>query len=259
MKGEILHVTGGVAVIRAGDSNKFEVDISEFRSDFNPTVGDLVDFDITDGKAHTIYITRHVATMDDRLDKAKDFAGGLFNQAKNNINEENINKAKKLASATASKVKNSLSKIDLSSANNFKIHNKFAVLVLVSLFISMVLPMFNFLGDSKSYFKLVDVTGLQTTFMALTLISLLFGLPRIVSRITAVIFLVALCVPIYDGFSFLSDMGSLFGTGNNMIGMVLKNMKIGLPLLFISTIIFVILQILPGYKTNEIFINTKID
>ena len=257
MKGEILHVAAGIAVIRAEDNNKFEVSVSEFKSDVTPNVGDFVDFDITDNKAHTVYITKHVATMDDRLDKAKDFAGGLYNQAKNNINEENINKAKELASVTASKAKDFLDKIDFSSMNNFKIHNKFAVLVLITLFISMILPMFSFFGESNSYFKLVDGTGLQTTFMVLTLISLLLGLPRIITRITAIIFLVALCVPIYDGFSFLSDMGGLFGRGNNVIGMIVDNMKIGLPLLFISAVLFSLLQILPGYKTNDVFINKQ--
>jgi len=68
---------------------------------------DRVDFDITNGKAHTVYITKHSAALDDRLDKAKTIAGSLYNQTKNNINEENINKAKEFASATASKAKGS--------------------------------------------------------------------------------------------------------------------------------------------------------
>jgi len=83
------------------------------------------------------------------------------------------------------------------------VHNKLAVLVLVTLLISMILPMFSLLGESKSYFKLVDGTGIKTTFMVLTLISMLLGLPRIFSRITAVIFLIAMCVPIYDGLAFV--------------------------------------------------------
>jgi len=54
-------------------------------------------------------------------------------------------------------------------------------------------------------------------------------------------------------------MGTLFGRRNNVIGMIFQHMKIGFPILFVSTMILVILQILSGYKTNKIFLNTEDD
>jgi len=36
MKGEFLRIATGIAVIRAEDSSKFEVNISEFKSDMHP-------------------------------------------------------------------------------------------------------------------------------------------------------------------------------------------------------------------------------
>lgn len=266
MKGKILHITAESVVIRADDDQKFEVANSEFKSQVNPNIGDEVDFDITEGAAHSVYVLRQSASIDDHIGNAKTAANKFYNQAKGNLNEENLNKAKKLASTVASKAKGSLSNIDLSkatsavksvnlaSSGNFKAHNKFAVLVLVALFVSMILPMFKMFNETQSYFDLVDGTGLQSTFIVLTLISLLLGLPRIISRFLSIIFLITLCIPLYDGFSFIKDMGSLFGPRSNLTQVVLQNMQLGLPLLFITGLLFAILQMLPGYKTNEKFL-----
>lgn len=274
MKGNILHITTDSVVIRADNEQKFEVAHHEFKSQIKPNVGDEVDFDITDDAAHSVYILRQSATMDDHIGNAKTAASKLYNQAKGNLNEENLNKAKDLASTTAAKAKESFNNIDFSKASNavksinlpasvgFKIHNKFAVLVLVLMFISMILPIFRIFNESQSYFKLVESTGLQTMFLFLTLASLLMGLPRMVSRILSVIFIIALCVPIYDGLSFLNDMRGFsdsVGIDGEMMKQVLRNMKLGLPLLLISTLIFAVLQVLPWYQTNEKFLTNNVN
>jgi len=266
MKGKILHLTADFSVIRADDDQKFKVAINEFKSQVSPNVGDEVDFDITDGVAHSIYVLRQANAMDEHISHAKTAANKLYNQAKGNLNEENLNKAKDLASTAAVKAKDSLSNIDfskatsavkavdLASSGNFKVHNKLAVVVLVSLFVSMILPMFKMFNQSQSYFDLVDSTGLLSTFMVLTLVSLLLGLPRVITRVLSIIFLITLCIPLYDGFAFIKDMGSLFGARSNLMQVVVQNMQLGLPLLLITTALFGVLQVLPGYKTNENFL-----
>ncbi|GIU03512.1 hypothetical protein TUM4261_01280 [Shewanella sp. c952] len=268
MKGTILHITAELTIIRGENEQKFEVTPDKFSSQVSPAISDEVDFDVTDGTAHNIYVLRTTTAADKGLNKAKAVAANLYSQARNSVNEENISKARIFAAATAGKTKESVNNIDFSKASNalksistpggngFKIHNKFSSFVLITLFISMILPLAQIFNESQSYFQLVESTGFQLVFIFLALFSLLLGLPRVVSRILALIFLIVLCVPIYDAFSYFDDMrgysGSL-GLDKEMLRMLFDTMRLGLPLLLVSTLLFAILQLLPWYQTNEKF------
>ncbi|SQH77828.1 conserved membrane protein of unknown function [Shewanella benthica] len=269
MKGTILHTSSESTVIRGENEQKFEVTPDKFSSLINPNVGDEVDFDIIDGTAHNVYVLRSVATIEEGLSKARVIVENLYSQAINSVNEENLRKVKKMASTTVGKAKESLNYIELSKTNgalksinlprliSFKVHNKFSSFVLITLFISMILPLAQIFNESQSYLQLVENTGFQLLFITLTLFSLLLGLPRFVSRILALIFLITLSVPIYDAFSYFDDMrgyASSFSLDKDMLKMLLDTMRIGLPLLLISSVLFAILQLLPWYQTNEKFL-----
>ncbi|MBA6291255.1 hypothetical protein H4J58_09410 [Colwellia sp. MB3u-70] len=270
MKGQILHISESTLIIRAENDQKLEVSISEIKSEITPHVGDTVDFDIIEEKAVNIFILRQTASLDEHLNSAKEMAGNLFSKAKGQLNEENAQKAKNLASQATNKAKESLKNIDYSKATNAikniklptntgtaKLHNKFAFLIVVLIFISMVLPLVDIgFGSSQSYFQLVESNSLMVIFLLLSAVSLVLGLPRLITRSVSIIFLIIASMPVYDGINALNDMGMFSSRRrSNLDGLdpFFDIIQIGMPLLVISIVIFTILQMLPFYQVSNKF------
>jgi len=270
MKGQILHISESTLIIRAENDQKLEVSISEIKSEITPHVGDDVDFDIIEEKAVNIFILRQTASLDEHLTSAKKMAGNLYSKAKGQLNEENAKKAKDLASQATNKAKESLKNIDYSKATdaikNLKLptntgvtqlHNKFSFLIVVLIFISMILPLVDIgFGSSQSYFQLVESNSLMVIFLLLSGISLLLGLPRLITRSVSVIFLIIVSMPVYDGINALNDMGMLSsrrGFDLDDLDPFFNMIQIGFPLLVISIVIFAVLQILPFYQVSNKF------
>lgn len=148
---------------------------------------------------------------------------------------------------------------------NFTVHNKFAVSVLVILFVSMMLPLVNLsFAPSLSYFELVKDSNLQVIFFLLCAVSFVLGLPRIVTRTISIIFIIVILMPAYNALSPLIKMGSsmnntgpLKGIFNNMAWLkdVQEVISIGLPLFIVSIVVFTFLQFMPHYQTNQKWID----
>lgn len=271
MKGVILHVTDELLIIRAENQEKYEVSLSEIKSQLTPHEGDEVDFELSEQGAHSVYILRKSHTLDDHIEKTKEVAGNLYGHAKNSINEENIQKAKEFASDAANKAKESLKKVDLSKARNilptseqshiskFPLYNKFSVVVLVTVFIAMILPLVKIpFAGTQSYFQLVEGVSLQVIFLILSLIGLIIGLPRFFTRICSVLFLITLCLPIYDAYNYLDDMRQMT-SASKFTKEAYKMLQIGVPMLAIASFLYALIQILPWYQTNPKFLKLRND
>lgn len=279
MQGKILNITGAFALIRAENQDKFEVPLSKIKSEISPRVGDDVDFDLIEGRVESVYILRQSAYIDDHLSSAKETANHIYKKVKSNINEENLEKAKDLAAKATDKVKEKIQSIDVSkaketlrsidmpnlnlnSASRLSVHNKFALFTLTCLFVSMLLPAVDLgLGTTVSYIELVDSMTLQIIFMIASSVSLAIGAPRFISKMLCAICLVTILIPIYEVFSSLTELANLgreFGiTDKSVINSLMKTVKIGLPMLIISFLLFFFTTLLPRYKTSSIFIATE--
>lgn len=252
MKGLIIHTDEKKIIIRAEDERKFDVSQNEVKSELSPKVGDSVDFDIRDGIANEVYILRQSANLDESLDKAKSVAGNLYNEVAGSINEQNLKKAKDIASQTATKAKGAIQSVSLPST--FNVYNKFTLLIVVTMFVSMFLPMVRIFGVSQNYFELVEGGSLQVIFLLLTGASLVIGLPRIVTRVLSVICLITVCSPIYDGIAFLQEMDQFSRSSGFSVKDLLKLLKplnVGFYALTASTLLFAIMQFLPMYQANR--------
>ncbi len=82
MQGKILNISGVFALIRAENQDKFEVPLSEIKSELSPRVGDDVDFDLVEGKVTSVYILRQSASIDEHLSAAKDTANHIYQKVK---------------------------------------------------------------------------------------------------------------------------------------------------------------------------------
>ena len=261
MKGLIIHTDENSIIIRAADERKFEASHGAIKSTLSPKVGDNVDFDIDGDKITTVYILRQSLNLDQSLDKAKAAAGNFYNDVAGTINEENLQKAKVIAAQTAAKAKGVIQAVDLSSmanvSTNFNAHNKFALFIVISMFVSMFLPMVRIFGVSQNYFDLVQGGTLQVIFLTLASASLLLGLPRIVTRGLSIICLITVCSPIYDGIVFVQEMAQLSRSSGfrakDLIGLI-KHLNVGFYLLVLSTLLFAIMQLMPMYQVNKKFI-----
>lgn len=276
MQGKILNISGVFALIRAENQDKFEVPLSEIKSELSPRVGDDVDFDLVEGKVTSVYILRQSASIDEHLSAAKDTANHIYQKVKSNINEENLDRAKELAAKATGKAKEKLQAIDLSKAketltsvemptlssvSGLTVHNKFALFSLTCLFISMLLPAVNlgYLGfdTPASYFDLVDSVTVQVIFMLASAVSLAIGAPRFISKALCVICLVTVVAPLYEAYDSISglvDAGREFGIKEKSISKQLtKAIEIGLPILVISILLFFVTTLLPRYKTSSMF------
>lgn len=269
MKGTILHITDNKFVIRAENNDKLEASISEIKSDLSPRVGDEVDFELSEQGVHCVYILRQSPSLDDHIEKTKEVAGSLYSQAKNSINEENVQKAKALASEAANKAKETFKNVDLakatdtiksvniSSVEKYPLYNKFSLIVLVTIFISMLLPLVKIpFASPQSYFQMVDATNLQVIFFILSAASLVLGLPRLITRICSIVFLVTLTMPIYDAINFLHDMRQAT-SARTFTREAYKMIEFGLPVLLLSTVLFTLIQVLPWYQTSPKFLQSN--
>ncbi|TVP16343.1 hypothetical protein [Shewanella sp. KCT] len=273
MQGKILNITGKFALIRSENTDKFEVPLSEIKSELFPRIGDNVDFDLVEGKVESVYILRQSAPIDEHLFTAKNTANHIYKKVKSNINEENLDRAKELASMATGKAKANLQAINLSKAkealkfvemtplngtSGVSVHNKFALFTLTCLFVSMLLPAVNLgIGVSTSYFELIDSITLQVIFMLASFVSLAIGAPRFISKTLCAICLITILIPLYQLFNSISDLANVgreFGvTNKSVIKQIMKSVEFGLPMLVISFSMFFLITLLPRYNTSPKF------